>query len=186
MGLPVLATARLTLRPWTLDDVDRLHALWTDPDVRRYLWDDVVITRERAEETVRNAIGSAARERFGQWLVLESTGGSLAGFCGLSRREPGADLELMYGLAPACWGRGFAAEAARAVLGYAFGTLGLARVTAATDVPNAASARVLERLGMRLTHRGTLNGLETLFYETRREDFPAPDPTVTARRTALR
>ncbi len=186
MDLPTLLTARLTLRPWTVDDVDRLHALWADPDVRRYLWDDVVITRERAQETIRSAIESAARERFGQWLVLESTSENLAGFCGLSRREPGADLELMYGLAPAWWGRGFAVEAAQAVLAYAFRTRGLERVTAATDVPNAASARVMERLGMRFTHRGTLNGLDTVFYEIRLDDFPVPDPILTARRTARR
>jgi RimJ/RimL family protein N-acetyltransferase len=47
-------------------------------------------------------------------------------------------------------------------------------------VPNAASARVMERLGMRLTHRGLLNGRDAVFYEIRREDF------VTARNTALR
>lgn len=185
MDLPILHTARLTLRPWALDDVERLHALWTDPDVRRYLWDNAVIPRERAEEAVRAAIDCAAREGFGEWTVIDDATAVLAGFCGLLRREPAGDPELMYGLAPAFWGRGLATEAARAVLAHGFGTVGLARVIAATDVPNTASARVMERLGMRFTHRGTLNGLDTVFYEIRRDDFDASAP-ATARRTARR
>ena len=43
MGLPTLETERLILRPWSLDDIDALHQIWTDPQVRRYLWDDEVI-----------------------------------------------------------------------------------------------------------------------------------------------
>ena len=179
MPLSVLHTARLILRPWTLDDIDELHAMWTRPQVRRYLWDDEIITRERADATVRELIASRDAECVGGWVVADRATGAVAGFAALIRREPG-DPELKYGLAPEWWGRGLATEAARAVLAYAFGTLGCARVTAATDVPNTASARVMERLGMHCTHRGRLNGLDTLFYELRREDF------VTAPNTAHR
>lgn len=165
MPLPTLHTPRLSLRPWELGDIDALHALWTCPDVRRYLWDDVVISRERAEATVREAIDLAAREDLGQWLVLDRASGALAGFCGLIRRQPGDAPELMYGLAPEWWGRGLATEAARAALAYGFDRLHCARITAATDPPNEASQRVMDRVGMRFRHRGTLNGRETLFYE---------------------
>jgi [ribosomal protein S5]-alanine N-acetyltransferase len=176
MPLPTLHTTRLTLRPWTLDDIDELHALWTRPEVRRYLWDDQTITRERAEATVREFM-SAEDEGIGGWLVLDRSSGTLMGFAALIRREPG-DPELMYGLAPDWWGRGVATEAARAVLTHAFSALDCARVTAATDVPNAASARVMERLGMRFTHRGPLNGLDTVFYELRRDDVVTGPNTV--------
>jgi [ribosomal protein S5]-alanine N-acetyltransferase len=178
MPLATLHTARLTLRPWTLDDIDELHALWTRPEVRRYLWDDQTITRERAEATVRDFM-APQDERLGGWLVRDRSSAALVGFAALIRREPG-DPELMYGLAPEWWGRGLATEAAQAVLAYAFSGLDCPRVTAATDVPNVASTRVMERLGMRFTHRGTLNGLDTVFYELRREDF------VTAGNTAPR
>jgi ribosomal-protein-alanine N-acetyltransferase len=178
MHLPTLRTARLALQPWTLDDVDRLHALWIDPHVRRYLWDDVTISRERAEETVREAVDAVRRDGVGQWIVEDPASRHLAGFCGLIRREPGDDPELMYGLAPAFWGRGFATEAAAAVLAHVFGTLAVERVTAATDAPNTASVRVMERLGMRFVRRGTLNGLDTLFYEIRSSDLRAPAGTA--------
>jgi ribosomal-protein-alanine N-acetyltransferase len=76
----------------------------------------------------------------------------------------------MYGLAKPWWGCGLATEASRAALEYAFGVLGAGRVTAVTDPPNVASVRVMERLGMRFVHRGTVNGLESVVYELRRED----------------
>jgi len=170
----MLHTTRLTLRPWTPDDIDELHAMWTRPEVRRYLWDDQTITRERADATVREFM-APQDEGLGGWLLLDRASPALVGFAALIRREPG-DPELMYGLAPEWWGRGLATEAARAVLAYAFSALDCARVTAATDVPNVASARVMERLGMRFTHRGTLNGLDTVFYEMRRADvITGPD-----------
>jgi ribosomal-protein-alanine N-acetyltransferase len=170
MPLPTFQTPRLTLRPWTLGDIDELHALWTRPEVRRYLWDDEVISRERAEQTVHELIAAAEREGIGGWTVIAGAERTSAGFVALIRREAG-DPELMYGLAPEWWGQGLATEAAAAALAYAFEPLGFARVTAATDVPNAPSVRVLERLGMRFTRRGALNGLDTLFYDMRREDF---------------
>ena len=177
MLLPTLHSTRLNLRPWAVDDINELHALWTRPEVRRYLWDNVTITRERAEAAVREFMAPQEAEGIGGWLLLDRETGALVGFAALVRREPG-DPELMYGLAPEWWGRGLATEAAHAVMTYAFGVLGCERVTGATDVPNVASARVMERLGMRFTHRGPLNGLDTLFYEARREDFVTGPSTV--------
>ena len=170
MILPRVETARLTLVPFSLDDVDALHRLWTDPDVRRYLWDDVVISRDRAEETVRNSIESAGRSGAGLWVARSRTGAELVGFCGLMLRAGETAPELMYGLAKPWWGRGLATEASRAALEYAFSVLGAERVTAVTDPPNVASVRVMERLGMRFMYRGTINGLESVVYELRRED----------------
>jgi ribosomal-protein-alanine N-acetyltransferase len=179
--LPGLDTPRLALRPWRLEDIDALHAMWIRPEVRRYLWDDVVIPRERAEATVRDMVEAAEREGIGGWIALDRETETLVGFAALIRREPG-DPELLYGLAPEWWGRGLATEASRAVLDYAFGSLGCTRVTAATDVPNAASARVMERLGMRFTHRGRLNGLDTFFYELRSPVADAQSPMNTVPR----
>jgi RimJ/RimL family protein N-acetyltransferase len=178
VALPVLTTARLVLRPVAIEDVDVLHQLWTDADVRRYLWDDVIIPRERAEEAVRDMLAAVA-DRLGLWVVFESESNELAGFCALIRREGEEHPELMYGLAPRFWGRGLATEASRTLLAYAFGTLECTHVTAATDVPNASSVRVMERLGFRFSRRGLLNGLDTLFYEIDRANFIASD---TARR----
>jgi ribosomal-protein-alanine N-acetyltransferase len=161
--MSLLHSARTVLRPLGEADVDAIHALWTDPRVRRFLWDDVVIPRERVTEIMAASTVHFAEHRYGWWAVQERGSAELLGFCGLRPSERGAP-ELLYGLWPHHWGKGLATEAAQAVLSYAFTTLGQAEVVAATDVPNEASVRVLERLGMQLERRGVLNGLDTFFY----------------------
>jgi ribosomal-protein-alanine N-acetyltransferase len=161
--------------------VDVLHRLWTNPDVRRYLWDNNVISRERAEEAVRDSLDCVERHGVGHWLVLLGDTEATAGFCGFIVREEGEDPELMYGLAPEYWGRGLITEAASAALQWAFLARGFSRITAATDPPNTASIRVMERLGMRFLRRGTLNGLATVFYELMRDEFRAPAATKNAK-----
>jgi ribosomal-protein-alanine N-acetyltransferase len=144
------ATARLFLEPCREPDLDALHALWTDPGVRRYLWDDQVISREKAEETLAGALATFARDGFGLWTLRTAGENGLIGFAGLRRiAEVPLEVELLYGLYPRFWGRGFATEASLSVLDRGFDRHGLERIWARADAPNAASFRVMQRLGMR-------------------------------------
>ena len=93
------------------------------------------------------------------------------GFAGLWHFRDPPELELVFGVARDSWGRGFATESARAVMRYAFGELGFARIDAGTDAPNAASLRVLEKLGMRRTRRETVGGLDTVFFTIDAHEF---------------
>lgn len=144
--MTLLTTPRLHLVPLTLDDVDLLHAMWRDPEVRRYLWDDVEIARERAAEVVGESVRDWERHRFGLWIVHER--GEAIGFAGFIPAEDDHP-ELVFGLLPRAWHRGLATEAAGAVLRYLSGVLGHGGAWAVTDAANVASQRVLERLGMR-------------------------------------
>src|SRR5262245_1619139 len=137
MRAATIDTPRLRLRPCTADDAPALHALWTEPDVRRHLWDGEVISPERAAATGGAGVGSSADVGYGLWAVVPREAERLVGFCGL--RASGDDVEVVYGIAPSRWRHGLATEAVRAVLAHAFGTLGLARVVGETDPPNAAS-----------------------------------------------
>lgn len=152
----IVETDRLRLRPATDDDVDALHRIWTDPDVRRYLWDDTVIPRETAADVVAASDADWRERGYGLWVVEEK--GTPIGFAGFRSSEE-ALPELLFGFLPQWWGRGLATEAVRAALDF------IGHCWGATDVPNAASARLMERVGMRFTRRGTLNGLDTVFYE---------------------
>jgi len=164
-----LATERTRMRPLTLADVDFIHGLSIDPAVRKYLWDDVIISRDRAAEVVAASCETFAARRYGLWAIHPREGGDPIGFCGL--RPSVTDLpELLYGLRPAWWGHGLATETARAVLRHAF-ALGHESVEAATDPPNGASIRVMERLGMSFSRRGRVNGLDTVFYRLTRDAF---------------
>ncbi len=147
-----LRTDRLTLRPFTPDDLHALHAFHSLPDVARYLYWDA-----RDLDQVREALGDkilrSALYDEGQVLCLaaELTGegaliGDLSLFWHSVRHRQG---EIGYVFNPAYHGRGLATEAARELLRLAFDELGLHRVTARCDPRNIPSYRVMERLGMR-------------------------------------
>lgn len=160
-----IVTARLVLRSLSIDDVDCVHAMWTDAVVRRYLWDNAVIPRERAEEVVRALVAAFEADGRGMWLIVEKGSDAPCGFCGFLPPKDRERTELIYGLLPIAWGRGYATESARAVIDHAFGTLGVGTIIASCDAPNSASVRVLERLGMRLVRRTAADGLDLVFYE---------------------
>jgi RimJ/RimL family protein N-acetyltransferase len=179
----VLETTRLWLRPCVESDLDALHRLWTEPAVRYYLWDDQVISREQAATALRTSVDSFARHGLGLWAVCLSFHDELIGFCGFRRPAEGQEIELLYGLHPLYWKRGFATEAVNAVLRYGFETLEFATVTAATDVPNTASARVMERAGMIFEGRTHANGIELFSYQLSARHFEPGAATYRVRRT---
>ena len=82
--------------------------------------------------------------------------------------------ELLFGLSATHWGHGLALEAAREAATYAFDMLGVPLVVAATDPPNTASVRVLERLGMRFERQGQLHGVDAVFYRLGPDDLTRP------------
>jgi len=159
-----LRTARLALRPLAPADRDALHRLWTDPDVRRYLWDDRVIELATVDEVIEKSAALFAAEGFGLFALREPDGAELLGAVGIYRLQPGGEPELIYSLARAWWGRGLASEASRAVIADAFERLGFARVLARTDLPNRASIAVMERLGMAYEGERPENGRPTVSY----------------------
>lgn len=147
---PVLRTDRLVLEPLRPDDHAALLAHWSHPQVRRFLFDDAPPTPEQVTEIL-------AAGDFGRWGLRRAAGdGRLIGTIALHRLEaPEGDphrgeAEILYTLEPGQWGRGLAAEAAAAVLMYAFEELALPRVVAEIDEGNVASSALAGRLGMRL------------------------------------
>lgn len=170
MTLPVIETARLRLRPFRLDDVDALHRLWTEPEVRQYLWDDDVITSERVESLINTSLTSFDDHGFGLWAVLPREEESLIGFCGFWFFHEPPKLELLHGISPVQWHKGLAAEAARAMLNYGFKELSFERIEASTDAANLASSKVMERAGMSFWKRETTNGLDTVNFAISRGD----------------
>lgn len=159
-----LETPRLALRPSAASDLDRVHALWTDPHVRHFLFDDRVLSREEAASHLRTSVESFGRRGYGLWLVCERGSPAIVGFTGLLHQEEAAP-QLLYGFRREHCGRGYATEAARAVLGHAFRRLALPRVAADVDEPNVASVRVLEKLGMTPTGRRFEEGRPLLDFE---------------------
>jgi RimJ/RimL family protein N-acetyltransferase len=181
---PDLTTARLRLVPVQSSDVDALWALWTYPDVRRYLWDDREISREQAAATVEEC-GAFAARGLGLWLLIapahESSRHPMSapiGCAGLLPVGTAADheprlaglIEPLVALTPRAWGRGYAQEGLGALLEYAATSLGLVRLAAVTDVPNVASDRMLRRAGFTVLSEvpGPKYRLRTYLWDARR------------------
>lgn len=159
-----LSTARLQLEPLAPADVDAFHALSIEPGVRRYLWDDQLIDHVQARLVVETSQRLWEEKAYGLFGVRETGRPPLVGYAGLWDMPGHAPGELLYALGTAWWGRGLATEAAIAVLDDAVTRLGLREIVASTDVPNAASVRVLRRLGMQFFKREIVAGLDTVFY----------------------
>ena len=173
-GLGALATARLALRAIAPADRLRLHAIFRDPYVRRYLWDSKLVSLATVDEVIAASEACFRAHGMGLWCVTEAgahDARETIGFAGL-RPTSGPEFELIYGFLPAHWGRGFASECARALMADGFAR-GLARIWAGTDLENKASERVLKRLGMRFDRRETVGGLPQVWYVIERGDFRA-------------
>ncbi|MFT4167056.1 MAG: GNAT family N-acetyltransferase [Microlunatus sp.] len=142
-----LKSARLTARPTRESDLLFFQQLWSDPRVMAYLGSP------RSPEATRSALEQSTRmwreHGFGRWIVFdaeEPVGTVKLAPVGIHDRE---EVELGYALAPQFWGRGYAAEAAAAVLGFARETANLDEIVAFALVGNTASIAVMQRLNIR-------------------------------------
>ena len=143
----VLTTERLVLRPVTAHDHAVLLAHWTLPGIRQFLFDGEALSAAEVTETIEESVRDFAASGYGVWLVLDAARAEVVGTAGLRSLED-LGLEIFYSVAPGSWGRGYATEAALAVVEHALGSLGLPEVLAEVDEGNAASVAVVKRLGM--------------------------------------
>lgn len=150
-----LETDRLILRPFTEADTDAYAVIRAKPEVMRFLASGAASTHE---ETHRRAAANIAAFHkmwtgipgYGPWAVIEKETGRLRGHLGLRQLEEFDNhTELLYMLDSTVWGRGYATEGARAALDYGFKTLKLQEIIGFVLPENTASARVLEKVGMR-------------------------------------
>ena len=115
--------------------------------MRQFLFDGAMLSAAEITEAIADSVRDFAVAGYGLWLIYEKNGTKLVGTAGL-RPLHDVGLEIFYSLVPGSWGKGYATEAARAVMDSALGPLGLPEVLAEVDEGNVASAAVIKRLGM--------------------------------------
>ena len=162
-------TARLFLDPLQPEDENQLHALFCDPEIRRYLWDDETIALEVTRGVIDQSQELFTQEKAGLWGVRLEPEGDLIGFGGYWYFFEPPERQILFGLSPKVWGQGLATELVRELLSFGFSELGLAEVIGCTDEPNVASQRVMTRAGMKLVGRQPGPKWENLRFETKRE-----------------
>lgn len=166
-----IETCRLLLRPFRLEDLDAHAEILRDPLVTRYLPRGPFApeqARAVSERVLTHFIAHWEEHGFGAWAVVEKATGRFVGQCGLNYLPDDPEVEVLYLLAQAVWGRGLATEGARASVGYGFDQAGLARIVGITMPENIASQRVLEKAGLRYEKDGTFYGVHARYFALNR------------------
>jgi len=147
---PRLSTARLLLRRWGDADRGPFAALNADPEVMRYFRGP--LDRAASDAFIDRIESSFDELGYGLWAVELRSSGEFIGFTGLARQTFAAHftpaVEVGWRLARSAWGHGYASEAARAALDFAFDVAGLEEVVSTTTRTNERSQAVMRRLGM--------------------------------------
>ncbi len=147
--MKVLETDRLILRQQSIEDAAFILELMNDPSWIQYIGDRGLRTLEDARKQILDGpIAMYDRLGYGFYITELKDGSIPIGICGLVKRDFLEDPDVGYAYLPAFWGKGYAYEAASAVMDYAKSVLGLNRIVAITSEDNHASAKLLEKLGL--------------------------------------
>lgn len=141
-----LETERLGFSKWTGRDGELAECLWGDPEVTRYICARGTFSPAEVAARLEAEVRSEAECGVQYWPLFARATGEFLGCCGL-RPHGGRVYEIGFHLRPEHWGRGYAREAAEAVMAFAFRTLGAEGLFAGHNPRNAASRRLLGRLG---------------------------------------
>ena len=143
-----LKTNRVGFSEWTPEDRELAEQLWGDADVTQWICASGRFSPKDIEERLEREIENLREHRVQYWPIFELQTNELIGCCGLRTYREG-QYEIGFHLRPPFWRQGYAVEAARAVIGYAFTVLQAESLFAGHHPCNAASRRVLDKLGFR-------------------------------------
>jgi [ribosomal protein S5]-alanine N-acetyltransferase len=125
-----------------------MFSVYGDPEVMRFIPGGPLPDVEAVDALLQQYAREQAERGFSSWAIVERSTDLLVGDVGFGVFKPTGDVELGYTLARACWGRGYATEAAAACLTAGLASLPVPRIIAAVDEENIGSLRVPERIGM--------------------------------------
>lgn len=113
----ILQIEGFTMRPLQFFNLDPLAAIWSDPEVTRFLPNrGVTIPKENTEKSLTSFIEHWKNQGYGIWAIVEDASSRMSGYCGLRHLDELNEVEVLYGLAKAYWGRGIATQAAKAAI----------------------------------------------------------------------
>ncbi len=160
----ILETDRLVLSTWQTSDWIALRPIATDVEVMRYITGGVPWTDERIQLFVTRQVELFSERGFCRWKLLAKPTGEMIGFCGVGFWGDAKEQEIGWWLARQYWGRGLATEAARAALRDVFERVRLDRVISIARPANAASTRIMEKLGLKLECEFEKDGVPLVRY----------------------
>jgi RimJ/RimL family protein N-acetyltransferase len=165
--MAILETPRLALRSLSVDDAAFYLRLVNEPSWLQYIGDKGVRSLDDARAAISTGpVAQFERLGFSHYMVERKEDGVAMGLCGLIKREALDDIDIGYAFLPEYWGRGYAFEAASAVLEYGNRVVGLPRIVAIVSPDNHRSSALLEKMGLKFERTLTLkdNGEPTSLF----------------------
>ncbi len=138
--------------------------LSSDPEVVRYIGDGSPWSEDRTREFVERQRIFIASRGYGRWKLVRKDSGAFAGFCGIGWLQGLDDPEIGWWLSKDCWGQGLATEAARVALRDGLQRVQLPRIVSIAQAGNAASIRIMEKLGMTREREFEFRGVRVAQY----------------------
>ncbi len=168
MDIPTITTPHLTLRAFVEQDAAPLHRIFGAPGVLRYFPSDKPPTLDQVRKMIAGQLKHWEQYDYGWWATVLRSENTFIGWSGLQFLPDTDEIEIAYLLDPDFWGRGLATEAARAGLRYGFADLELQTIVAIVHPENAASRRVIDKLGMSFVEQKPYFGMDCCRYVTER------------------
>ncbi|MGC2237921.1 MAG: GNAT family N-acetyltransferase [Pyrinomonadaceae bacterium] len=172
MRLPIIETKRLLLRMYKPEELEIVYKMLADKDVTRFYPPGFSITREDVLASLPRRVERWRERGFAQLGVFEKENENLTGYCGLQYFDNTPEVEIYYGFFKDSWGKGFATEAARAMLRFGFEETNLDEIVAGTHPDNFASQKVLMNIGLK-KHEGLRRfyNIDSVYFSISREDY---------------
>ena len=167
----MVETERLTFRKFVDEDLPLLIEQRADPDVNRYLGGPKRQNAEALSIRIKFYMDCYEKFGFGMCPMIWKETGEIIGGAGLQPLEDTGEIEVGYSIIKRYWGLGIGTEAARGWLEYGFNTVGLERIVAVAVVENAASRRIMEKLGMKFEKNEMHYDEECAFYGISKKEF---------------
>lgn len=165
-----LETERAILRKFTINDLDALALICTNPQVMKYIGIECKpVSREQTEEALISILAFWDKNGIGRLAVIDKANGNLIGYAGLRFHEGTA--ELVYMLDEPYWNKNLATEISNAVIKFGFETRNFPRIIAVTRPDNKASIRVMEKIGMTLEKGDVIYGISAVVYAISKEEY---------------
>jgi RimJ/RimL family protein N-acetyltransferase len=161
----VLETQRLILRPFKESDIEAAHVWFGDPEVFRFYTYGPYQSLEDTANRIREYCRQFEKHGFGKWVVIDKAAGVPIGDAGLMLEEETDEVHVGYKIARSHWGQGIATEAAQEWVRHGFDSLGLKRIAAFIHPQNAASIRVVQKLGFSFCRYKREAGIDWSIYE---------------------
>lgn len=171
ISIPTIETERLILRSFKSDDLEMYYEMMADPDITRYLMSGEPMSRHDAWRSAATMAGHWMLHGFGQWAIEEKSSGTFIGRCGIIEPEGWPSKEIGWVLHKSAWGKGYATEAAKAGLEFAFNQLKVDKIISLIQPGNEGSVAVAKRIGEQFEKQINLFGKDADVYAITAEAY---------------